>query len=257
MYPTNSTYTPTYTCDVCHATAPQPPEEHEVAHLAQRLAHLETLARETRSPFAAMPSSVTAPALSIWSGRPTLGSYAPGILSAAGWAAFWGYAVLHSQEVAWYGTQQLDVLRHWLASGPLPVETALLSRVLAWLESTTLTPPVVQAAGGCLALSAVWVFWRRVGRALRTSYHLTTEALYLHTGPASNQQASLPLRHLARLRLRQSLRGRLLGYGRCRFTSSQRGVPAMVWRGVPLRPLTSALFQAMAQAAQEPGRARR
>jgi hypothetical protein len=176
------------------------------------------------------------------------------VFTAAGWGIVWAYVVFQSQEMAWYGTQLLSLLREWLASSDLPVG---LPGGLDWLEMATLTPAVVQAVGGLLALWAVWLFQHRVRYALGTAYHLTTHALQVRTGPLAGQQTELPLQHLAHIRLRQSLSGRLWGYARCRFVSSQPGLRTMVWRGVPLRALTTALLQAAAHTTQETTSSRR
>ena len=269
MEPWYNSYAPSNEHDACHTCGAhqRPRGANGMTDVAQRLERLEAMTRDVLSLPLASPHpipardqrdhAVSSAEHTIWSGRPAFFSYAPGVLAAAGWAAVWGYVALQSQEMAWYGTQLLLALEEWLTSLGVPVEQLLGSDGRAWLATGGLTPTVVQTVGGLLALGGVWGLLRRLRHAVGTSYQLTTRHLTVQTGLFAAQSTQLALQHIAHVRLRQSFRGRLWGYAQCRFEPSQSGARSMVWRGVPIRQLTTALLQDAVYAAQDAATARR
>jgi uncharacterized membrane protein YdbT with pleckstrin-like domain len=92
-----------------------------------------------------------------------------------------------------------------------PLAFALVLGALG-VECFRLSWPLPVVGAACLAVAAV-VALRRVWRWDRTQVVVTTEKLCVVEGTLRRRAETVPLRSLESLRLRQSLAGRLLGYG--------------------------------------------
>lgn len=92
-----------------------------------------------------------------------------------------------------------------------PLALALVF-LLAGIEGFRLGWPLPLAGSACLAVSAL-VALRAVWRWDRTHVVVTTEKLLVVEGTLRRRAEAVPLRSLESLGLRQSLTGRLLGYG--------------------------------------------